>query len=59
MNGYLWSAVVLAALATTTAWLASRGSHRVTDVGTMLLAIALATFFGIPAVGCVIIGLMF
>ena len=62
MNGYLWSAVVLAALATTlptaAAWLASGGSQRVTDVGTMFLAIALAALLGIPAIGCVIIGVM-
>jgi len=54
--------VVFATLATTTpifaAWMASRGSHRVGDVGTMFLAIALATLFGIPAIGCVIVGLM-
>jgi uncharacterized membrane protein (DUF441 family) len=62
MNGFLWFAVFLATLATTlptaAAWLASRGAHRVGDVGTMFLAIALATLLGIPAIGCVIIGLM-
>jgi hypothetical protein len=62
MNGYLWSALILAALAATlpiaAAWLASRGSRGVGDVRTMFLAIAVATLLSLPAIACGIIGLM-
>jgi len=62
MNGYLWSAVVLAALAImapiAAAWLVSRGSHRASDIGTILLALTLAALFGMPAIGCAIAGFM-
>jgi len=62
MNGYLWSAVALAALATltptATAWLASRGPHRAGDIGTILLALTLATLFGVPAIVCAIAGIL-
>jgi hypothetical protein len=62
MNGYLWSALILAALQATlpiaAAWLVSRGSRRVADVRTMFMAIAVATLLGLPAIACGIIGLM-
>lgn len=62
MNGYLWSALILAALSATlpiaAAWLASRGSRGVADVRTMFLAIAVATPLSLSAIACGIIGLM-
>jgi hypothetical protein len=62
MNGYLWSALILAALAAplplAAAWLASRGSRGVGDVRTMFLAIAVAALLTLPAIACGIIGLM-
>jgi len=60
MNGYLWSALILAALAATlplaAAWLASRGSRGVRDF--RVLAIAVATLLTVPAIACTIIGLL-
>ena len=60
MNGYLWSALIFAALAATlplaAAWLASRGSRGDRDV--RVLATAVAILLTLPAIACGIIGLL-
>jgi hypothetical protein len=62
MNGYLWSALILEVLAGTlplaAVWLASHGSRGAGGPPMVFLAIAVATLFALPAIACVIIGLM-